>query len=363
MPTLYIHCGLHKTGTTSLQSTLWENIDVLRSRGFLYPDVGVPRGVNLATGARFTGHHVIGWQLARDRRFDDSAGTFTEMLQAIEAFGGDAIISSEDFEASLLHPEAWMPFANLAASKGIKLNFVIYLRDVASYLESNFYEQTATMHGYEFSWFAREVLQYGRVIIKELEFCFDYDKVGSSMRLVPNSTLTVRSYNDLAGGSILRDFLSLLDPTDALYGAFGPELRQNSGRDVKVLMPIFLTSRDHRLDRPDVPLAQLTEQMFEGRAVKPTIPRRLRAALASRLTTTILEGREDYARKFMEASKADYRPPVEPGTQLINIARVFSAETLIAVRRILRIERAGRASAEWKARQIADWQTWVSDIS
>ncbi|QFT83272.1 hypothetical protein FIU89_21805 (plasmid) [Roseovarius sp. THAF27] len=40
MKTLYLHIGLHKTGSTSLQSALFENLDLLKARGYLLPEAG-----------------------------------------------------------------------------------------------------------------------------------------------------------------------------------------------------------------------------------------------------------------------------------------------------------------------------------
>jgi hypothetical protein len=364
MQQLYIHCGLHKTGTTSLQSTLWDNAGVLRSRGFLYPEIGVPRSINLATRARFTGQHGIAWQLARDRRFDETEGTFAELMHAVAAFGGDAVISSEDFESSLLHPDVWLPLANLAAGKGIALHFVIYLRDVAGYLESLFFEQTGTGHGLEYAIFAREALQHGRMLMFESEFCFDYDKIRASMRAVPNSTITFRSYNDLARGSVLYDFLSILDPSGSLFDAFGEERRQNTRSSLEAMTYLYLKSRDRRLDPPPGgALHRLVGEVFEGKSVRATTPRRLRAVLAQRLTTNIFSDRKDYARNFLEASQADRMPAADGDTAVVNIARMFSVETQAAFRRLQRMEHAGGVSPEWKAEQIERWWAWVSDLS
>jgi hypothetical protein len=273
------------------------------------------------------------------------------------------VISSEDFEASLLHPDVWMPFANVAAGRGVALHFIVYLRDVPGYIESLYLEQASSQHGHEYALYAREALQHGRLMINEMEFCFHFDRVQSGLRAVPNSRVTFRSYNDLRSGSIVQDFLSVIDPTGGLGGAIGPERRQNSRRDPSVSFEVYLRSRDIRINREGERPSQLVADAFKGRSPKLTAPRRMRAALAARLSTTAFAGREDYARKFLEASRPDYLPVADEGEQLVNIARVFSVESQVLFRRILRLEAIGRASPEWRARLLDDWWSWISDIS
>ena len=94
---MLLHTGLHKTGTTALQSFLSTAAEELSTRGLLYPMAGRPPDFP-------DGHHNIAWQLGGDRRFRSSAGTLDDVASEISAFPGDAILSSEDFEGVLGTP-------------------------------------------------------------------------------------------------------------------------------------------------------------------------------------------------------------------------------------------------------------------
>ncbi|NBW61199.1 MAG: hypothetical protein EBR31_05685, partial [Methylophilaceae bacterium] len=97
MKKIFIHSGLHKTGTTALQAMLFKNRKNLSVQDFYYPSSGIPRN--------FYGHHNIAWQISRDRRFRSEFGDLRALLKEIGGIGKSKIVlSSEDFECSLLYP-------------------------------------------------------------------------------------------------------------------------------------------------------------------------------------------------------------------------------------------------------------------
>jgi hypothetical protein len=53
MPTVYLHIGYPKTGTTLLQNYFAQNRGVLRQKGILCPPIGTS----------WTGHHVLAGDL------------------------------------------------------------------------------------------------------------------------------------------------------------------------------------------------------------------------------------------------------------------------------------------------------------
>src|SRR6185437_8931332 len=68
---LLLHVGLHKTGTTAVQTALAAAAGRLRERHLLYPKAGRP--------ADFDGHHNVAWQLAGDHRFRPAFGTVNDV--------------------------------------------------------------------------------------------------------------------------------------------------------------------------------------------------------------------------------------------------------------------------------------------
>ena len=122
---LYIHCGLHKTGTKTLQHVLSTQADSLRSAGFLFPLVGRLSSLG--------GQHNLAWRLARDRRFERRWGDLDALFNEIDNFGGKILISSEDFESSLRYPARWTPLIDRARTASRPTILILYLRQQASY--------------------------------------------------------------------------------------------------------------------------------------------------------------------------------------------------------------------------------------
>lgn len=91
---LYIHIGLHKTGSTTLQHFLKINKNVLKKLGYLYAE----------TGLVYSGHHNFSWNLKNDSRFKEQYGCFDKLQLEIDSISvNNIILSSEAFES--LPPE------------------------------------------------------------------------------------------------------------------------------------------------------------------------------------------------------------------------------------------------------------------
>src|SRR5439155_26501411 len=58
MSRTFVHVGLHKTGTTTLQNALVQSRDALQRQGVVYPDY---------PGCEYAGHHYLACQLSRSR--------------------------------------------------------------------------------------------------------------------------------------------------------------------------------------------------------------------------------------------------------------------------------------------------------
>jgi hypothetical protein len=76
MRTLYLHCGLAKTGTTSIQHALAEARAALRAQDFDYPD--------LCCVAAGTAHHNIPRELLGAPKYRRGRGTIEELLAYLE---------------------------------------------------------------------------------------------------------------------------------------------------------------------------------------------------------------------------------------------------------------------------------------
>lgn len=85
---LFLHIGLHKTGTTSIQHVLMSRRKELLKGGILYPK----------TGFLLRGQHNLAWSFVRPRDYKEELGNFNDLKNEISNFSGkNVVISSEDF--------------------------------------------------------------------------------------------------------------------------------------------------------------------------------------------------------------------------------------------------------------------------
>lgn len=85
--TVHLHIGLPKTGTTFLQTTMWENRRALRRQGFLYP--GTSRMDHYHASQEVRG--------ASPARMGRNAGIWDRLVGKLAAWDGDGMVSHEFF--------------------------------------------------------------------------------------------------------------------------------------------------------------------------------------------------------------------------------------------------------------------------
>jgi len=93
LPTIYLHIGFNKTGTTSIQKYFYDNKNVLFKNGILYPDVGLINSAHygISTSVGFYNNPVRnGWSFDLKRLRKSLCNQITEDIHSI-------ILSSEDF--------------------------------------------------------------------------------------------------------------------------------------------------------------------------------------------------------------------------------------------------------------------------
>lgn len=251
---LWLHAGLHKTGTTSLQSFLAERRDQLASRSLLY--------VRAGTNQYLDGNHNIAWELTGDRRFELDTGVLEEAAQEIDDFDGDAILSSEDFESLLHRPAGFDPLLRHELLRGHQVCVVVYLRNQAEYLASLLWENRK--HGIEWGSadYMNAVVQTGRLEAREWVYQFDWQAMAKAWPY-RNAKLILRNYHRLAGGSTVNDFLSVVAPgveageRPRLNAASAPV--RLSDRDASALMARFAPGNRRLCEAVGIAADGLTE--------------------------------------------------------------------------------------------------------
>jgi hypothetical protein len=196
---LFIHAGLHKTGTTAVQQAFSTGAAALRARGLLYPESGRHELLD--------GQHNLAWQIVGDGQFEPSRGGAEEVAQEIGRFGGDAILSSEDFETVLADPARLAPLLRHRALRRHRPTVVVYLRPQADYAESLYAEMLEHGLADDAAAFCDALLGAGVIRYRAWVFHFDYAVIAVAFAAMRGVRLELRPYRGLKGGSTITDLL------------------------------------------------------------------------------------------------------------------------------------------------------------
>lgn len=134
MKHVYLHIGLHKTGTTYMQKVFTDNREVLRSLGVEYPELGAEY---------LWGHHNLAWSFMPNKPLINgenfSCDRFFDYLDACEY--SRILISSEDFD--FLRPAQIEKLHQRLANFEVRI--IVYVRQPLNALYS--YWQESVKHG------------------------------------------------------------------------------------------------------------------------------------------------------------------------------------------------------------------------
>jgi hypothetical protein len=140
MRRVFVHCGLAKTGTTSLQNYLALCAAELGSLGFEYPRIGFDPVANA--------QHNLALDLLGRRRFDPALGTIADFLAFLRRteLGPDIVISSEAFSPCLGKMNARERFYDFLREIGkiSELHIVFSFRTFWRRLDSGYLERLKT---------------------------------------------------------------------------------------------------------------------------------------------------------------------------------------------------------------------------
>ncbi len=194
---LFLHIGLHKTGSTSVQRYFSDNQRVLLRHGILYPEVGVLHG----------GHHEIAWSCGtrRHERNDDLLDSFIAKIvkKASSSSCRSVVISSEEFESG----RSIARLANL--SRHFEVRVVAYIRKQDELLESQYNQH---LRQYDIR-FAGSIYQFALKHNFFHQFNFR-NKVERWAKIFGEDSIIVRPYGtELVDRDVCRDFLSLVAPS------------------------------------------------------------------------------------------------------------------------------------------------------
>jgi hypothetical protein len=116
---IFVHLGVHKTGTTSIQAFMMKNKDALLSAGIFLPKSGCVDAEN------FQNNHNLAWEMLGIPNFNASLGTCEDLVEELKCAPTEvAVLSAEDLEFLTL--EQIQEFAGRLGQRSLKA--LVYLR-------------------------------------------------------------------------------------------------------------------------------------------------------------------------------------------------------------------------------------------
>lgn len=290
------------------------------------------------------GHHNIAWQLSHDRRFRPEWGDLRTLLQEIDQTDCHKIIvSSEDFECSLLRPQRINKLLNEFKSKNYKVCILIYLRNPLDYLTSLYLELLKAGLGDEFNAYLRKVILTTKFKYKEWEFVFNHSEMVKSINSIKDIELMTRDYDHLIENDTVLDFCNALLLDGQKINIPQNTNRLNRRHETSTLLKLFFKNRTNiqlkeQLEVVDELLEFRNQNLETSQKVKDLFNERARnnAFYKSKNTNT------DSSKKY----------------DSLNIEKFFSFETC----NLLTALNQWRGDAGRKSQLIADWRHWVKQF-
>lgn len=299
MKRIFLHIGLEKTGTTSIQRFLQKNRDALRAKDYLYPR-------NLAPGGGGSQHAVVAYA-QNDDKIDDtrmhweatdpqSIKRFRNRLdnnfipRLVEAKCNNIIISSEHLSSRLKTREELERLRELLGPIASDIHVYVYLRRQDDFFLSSYSTYVKSGDSRRFDQVAQpqsETSRYDYLMLLDLwADVFGEDKIFAN--------LFDRRY--LHDGDVVSDFLTKIGITDMDSYIFPP--RANEMLD-------YYTLEFLRLMNPSVPAVidgKLTDlrgglgKLLEAFAdkPKPALPQRF----AEEIMNFFRDSNDEVARKY-----------------------------------------------------------------
>jgi hypothetical protein len=198
----FLHIGVYKTGTSSIQWALHNQRAALAERGYLCPATGV-------VPALF-GHHNIAAEITGTQS-DPDLGGVDRLMEEIAASLHHVVLSCEDFTLAMYSRPRFQAFVDRLKRAGLSIVIVAYLRNTLDFLEAAYIQLLRTDFPFGFPEFIAamvtgEALRWSGRSVGELGSIFEEIEHLSED---PDLRMVIRSY-DVASRAIVADFFSVL---------------------------------------------------------------------------------------------------------------------------------------------------------
>ena len=331
---LFIHCGLHKTGSTAVQRALPGLAVKLEDSG-LY----LPRTFSKNRGA----HHGLFFAIKGPNAFRRQRQKFQSLIEEMRAFdGNDFCISSEDFETYLARPRVLRRLLSICPELSARPVFVIYLRHQIDYFESLYLQ--LLRHGYSKSvaHTLDEIMATGVLAWRKWVYHFDYAAMVASLKET-TPDIVLRNYYELEGGSSISDFLTVLERPE-LIEAEKSGLRANQARVEKNVRRFVVNQMGEAVSQ----IAEGLDELIDGR--RPRLSYDERQKVADRFE----EGNTWIASKYgFELNAFGVSRAPAAGTPLMD--KIFDDATTDAIAQLQKMNETSETYAELRDRTCENW--------
>lgn len=216
---VYIHIGLHKTGTTSIQAMLFNNRKALLAHGINYLPLGENHSVALyplfaAEPHRYRPNRAAGID-TEQKAAKKNAATLASLLRELERNTSDSVvISGEDL--SMLPAEGLKRLKETLAPHAARFRIIVYVRDPVATVTSIF--QQRLRRGQTYQQISRRPPRPG------------YQRIAASIDVFGRENVDVRLFDSarFPNGDLIADFLSAIGAVPEVAGKLAPE-RANVG--------------------------------------------------------------------------------------------------------------------------------------
>jgi hypothetical protein len=197
MPLCFLHVGLHKSASTSLQRTLLANHERLAAHGIHVPAT--------RSNDHRRPHELLAWEFLKRKRRVVTPGGFAELKEELDWLGRPEriLLSSEDFENALHRPADVERLIATFAGLGYRLRLIAYVRPQVPYINSSYAQTTKMMaNTLDVADFVAEALERMR---------YDYEKLILPVTRMEGIETDFRPFSRaILEAGIARDFFSAL---------------------------------------------------------------------------------------------------------------------------------------------------------
>lgn len=193
--TAFLHVGMHKTGSTSLQTFLNANSETLAAHRLHIPSF------NKKTTAF---HRNLCNELKKSPGFNTHAGTFKDLENILSRANLNIIISWENFSIKIADPKILDWLALYFKKFGFQLHIIGYVRDHPAYFNSMYTQDIKRF---------RTDLNFSEYLAKELSNP-KHDPAYIFKAALNNYSLntTILSFEDSIGNGLEQSFLDIILP-------------------------------------------------------------------------------------------------------------------------------------------------------